>query len=175
MALAHPAARRTAGYTLTEVMLTVAILGIVASMAPSLLLQMNRFFRQNNARVAIQREAREALDLINRNLRQAQASTVVVDQVAGEFPHSRIVFTRLTPSGSTVSMSFYQQGSSLFMVRGTSAARALSKNLRYLGFSYPRTDDAKLISVSLTTEAGTFQGQTKALQLSVEKVRIMND
>lgn len=174
MALARPD-RRNAGYTLTEAMLTVAILGIVSSTAPSLILQMNRFFRQNNARVAIQREAREALDLINRNLRQAQASTVVIDQVAGEFPHSRIAFTRLTPSGSTVSMSFYRQGSSLFMVRGTSAARAISTNLRYLGFSYPRTDDAKLISVSLTTEAGTFQSQTKALQLSVEKVRIMND
>lgn len=163
-----------AGYTLTEAMLTVAILGIVASSAPSLLLQMNRFFRQNNARVAIQREAREALDLINRNLRQAQASTVVIDQVAGEFPHSRIAFTRLTPSGTTDTMSFYRQGSSLFMVRGTNVT-TISKNLRYLGFSYPRTDDAKLISVSLTTEAGTFQGQTKALQLSVEKVRIMND
>lgn len=165
----------SSGYTLTEAMLVVAIIGIVSSLGASLLIQMNRFFRQNNARIAIQREVREALHLINRNLRQAQASTVVIDQVAGEFPYSRITFTRMTPSGGTVPMSFYQQGSTLFMTQGGGAARAISSNLRYLGFTYIRTDNDRLVSVSLTTESGTYQGQTKALQLSVEKVRIMNE
>lgn len=167
--------RSRAGYSLTELMMVVAIIGAVAMIGPAALIQMNRFFRQNNARIAIQREARDALDLINRNLRQAQASTVVVDQLSGEFPYSRISFTRMTPSGGTSSMSFYQQGAKLMMTQDAIGARPIASNLRYLAFSYPRTDDAKLISVSLTTEAGTYQAQTKALHLSVEKVRLMNE
>ena len=166
---------KVAGYTLTEAMLVVAIVGIVGSIGATLLIQMTRSFRQNDARIGIQREAREALHLINRNLRQAQATTVVIDQLAGEFPYSRITFTRLTPSGGTSSLSFYQQGSKLLMTEGSLAPKAISKNLRYLGFTYARTDNDRLISVSLTTESGTFEGKTKALQLSVEKVRIMND
>ncbi len=163
---------KPAGYTLTELILVVAILGIVFGLGPGLLIQMTKFFRQNKARIAIQREARDSLDLINRNLRQAQAGTIVIDQVSGESPYSRITFNRLTPDGGTAAMSFYQQGNTLYMVRG--GTKAISKNLRYLGFTYPRTDNDTIISVSLTTETGTYESLTKALQLSVEKVRIMN-
>lgn len=174
--MTHKSVRRCSrGYTLTELMLVLAIMGVVGSIGAKLFLQLNRFYRQNNARIAIQRDARETLHLINRNLRQAKASTVVIDQAAGEFPYSRITFTRLTPSGGTASMSFYQQGKKLFMAQGGGGAKALSDNLRYLGFTYSRTDNDRLVSVSLTTESGTYEGQTKALQLSVEKVRIMNE
>ena len=163
---------KSAGYTLTELMLVVAILGIVFGLASAMLIQMTRFYRQNRARIAIQRDARTSLDLINRNLRQAKAGTIVVDQVTGEPPYSRITFDRFTPDGGTATMSFYQQGNTLYMVRG--GTKAISKNLRYMGFTYPRTDVDTIISVSLTTETGTYESQTKALQLSVEKVRIMN-
>lgn len=160
------------GYTLVELMLVVAIVGIIFSIAPQLMIQMTRFFRQNRARIEIQREARTALDLINRNLRQAKATSIVIDQIAGEPPYSRITFTRLV-AGGTANMKFYQEGNFLYMVRDSTVP--ISRNLRYLGFSYPRTDNDKLISVSLTTETGTYEQQTKALQLSVDKVRIMND
>lgn len=164
---------RCAGYTVTELMLVVAIIGVVFLVTPTLLIQINRFFSQNRARIEIQREAREALDLINRNLRQAQADTVVIDQLSGEPPYSRISFRRLKPDGSTSSMSFYQQGGTLYM--SATGAKAVSKNLRYLAFTHPRTTDDSIVSVSLTTETGTYESQTKALHLSVEKVRIMNE
>jgi len=164
---------RSEGYTLTELMLAVAIMGIVFGIAPALLINMTRFFTQSRSRIEIQREVRDALDLMNRNLRQAKASTVVVDQVSGEAPYSRIGFTRLRPDGTTASLVFYQQGNTLFMVAG--GTRAISENLRYLAFTYPNSSDDRIISVSLTTEKGTYESKTKALQLSVEKVRIMNE
>ncbi len=164
--------RLRAGYTLTELIMTVAILGILFGLAPQLLIQMTRVFRQNQARISIQREVRNSLDLINRNLRQAQAGTIIIDQASGAPPYSRITFDRFTPDGGTATMSFYQQGNTLYMVRG--GTKAISTNLRYLGFTYPRTDDDTIVSVSVTTEAGTYEAQTKTLQLSVEKVRIMN-
>lgn len=160
---------RRAGYTLTEAMLVVAVVGVVFALAPALLIQMTRFFRQNRARVEIQRDARNVLDLINRNLRQAKASTVVVDAAGGQPPYSRIAFTKAQGNA----LSFYQQGTTLYMVSG--GTKAISANLRYLAFTYPRSDDDGIISVSITMETGTFEAKTKALQLSVEKVRVMND
>jgi prepilin-type N-terminal cleavage/methylation domain-containing protein len=160
---------RRAGFTLVEALMVVAIVGVVFGLAPTLLIQMTRFFRQNRARVEIQRDARNALDLINRNLRQAKASTVVVDAAASQPPYSRIAFTKAQGS----SLTFYQQGKTLYMVSG--GTKAISSNLRYLAFTYPRSDDDNIISVSITMETGTFETKTKALQLSVEKVRVMND
>lgn len=157
------------GFTLIEALMTVAIMGIVFALGPALLLQMTRFFRQNRARVEIQRDARNVLDLINRNLRQAKASTVVVDAASGQPPYSRIAFTKAQGNALT----FYQQGTTLYMVSG--GTKAISSNLRYLAFTYPRSDEDNIISVSITMETGTFETKTKALQLSVEKVRVMND
>lgn len=165
-------ARTASGWTLTELMIVVAIVGILITLAPNILIQMTRFFRQNRARVEIQRDARTALDIINRNLRQAKASTVTVSQQSGQPPYSRIDFTKYQGT-ATVTMAFYQSGTSLFMVGG--GTRTLSKNLRYMTFTYPRSDDDNIVSVSITMETGSYQGLTKALQLSVEKVRIMND
>ncbi|MBI4054712.1 MAG: prepilin-type N-terminal cleavage/methylation domain-containing protein [Elusimicrobia bacterium] len=161
--------RDAKGYTLTELMLVVAILGVLAMIGPRIYIGVTRFFRLTQARVEIQREARGALDLINRNLRQARASMVVIDQISGQPPYSRIEFTQA--GGKT--MKFYQQEKSLYLVDvGT---RALTENLRYIAFTYPRTDDDQIVSVSVTLEKETYEGGAKALQLSVEKVRIMND
>ena len=171
MRITPPPQKFSQGYTLIEVMLVVALLGTLLTLGPGLLTQTTRWFQQNKARINIQREARDVLDIVNRNLRQAQVDTVIVDQLSGQPPYSRITFTRLTPS-STKTISFYQQGKTLYLVDG--GTKAISRNLRYLGFAYPRTEDGTIISVSITTEAGTYEGQTKALQLSVEKVRIMN-
>ena len=51
---------------------------------------------------------------------------------------------------------------------------AITGNLRYIAFTYPRSDDPTIISVAVTMEKATYEGGTKALELSIEKVRIMN-
>src|SRR5687767_4594822 len=94
-----------AGFTLAEVMITVAILGIVFALAPKVMIDTYKFFRLTIARSEIQRDARAALDLINRRLRQAESDTVVVDRKdANQPPYSRVTFN--TVQGST--LAFYQ-------------------------------------------------------------------
>lgn len=161
--------RSRAGYSLVEVMMAVAIIGIMSLVGPQLLIQTTRFFRQNQARVDIQRDARAVFDLMGRNLRQAQASTVTVDQLSGQPPYSRVTFTK--KNGDAI--VYYQQGDKLYMVDG--GTKALTGNLRYVAFAHPRSDDDNLISVTITLEKATYNIQTKALQLSVEKIRIHND
>ena len=71
-------------------------------------------------------------------------------------------------------MSYYQQGNQLFQARGGVTGKMIANNLRYIAFTYPRTDDDTILSISFTFEKATYEGGTKALQMAVEKVRIMN-
>ena len=157
-----------------ELMIVVAILGVVVSVGSRLFIQTTRFVRLSSARSEIQRDARMALANMNREIRQAQASSVVVDQAAGQPPQSRITFTRYKPDGSSQTVSYYQQGKKLYLQVGAQAGRAIAENLRYIAFTYPKTDDGTIISVSVTFEKATYEAQTKSLQMAVEKVRIMN-
>ena len=157
------------GYTLTEMMIAVAILGIVMGTAPAIFLQVQRFNRIYEAKNSIQRDVRTSIDAITRNLRQAYSSGVVIDSASGQPPYSRISFQSV--NGKTY--SYYQQGTNLFQTVD-SATNRLSENLRYIAFTFPRSDDPHIISVSITMEKATFEMRTKALQLSIEKVRIMN-
>lgn len=157
------------GYTLTEVMMTVAIVGIVGGMAGPMMMQMTNFWRQTTARNAIQRDVRGSLDIINRFARQAQSDTVVIDADSGQPPCSRVTFTSI--QGSTV--SFYQSGNKLYMSLAGKVT-LLTDNLAYIAFTYPRTDDITLLSVAITAQSATYRGGKKALQLSIQKVRIMN-
>ena len=67
----------------------------------------------------------------------------------------------------------YQEGKHLYYMKNGSTG-TLAENLRFVAFTYPRTDNSGIISVSMTFEEDTFAGHTKALQLSIEKVRVMN-
>lgn len=162
--------RRRQGFTLTEVMLTVAIVGILGAGSAQLLLQANRHFILGRTRVELQQEARAVMYVLNRNLRQAQASTVRIDRLASTQPfYSRIAFTKI--QGTT--MSFHQSGAKLIHTVG-SRSTTLTSNLRYLAFTFPRSDDLSIVSVSMTLEKAIYEGRSKALHMASERVRVMN-
>ncbi len=170
--MVKPAPRRRPGYTLPEALMVVAIMGILASTAAPLMVRITNFWRQTAARSDIERDVRSALETINRFLRQAKKKTVVIDQVAGQPPFSRITF--IPEKGGAV--RFYQDGNKLWMVlsSATTTTSMLSDRLGYIAFTYPKTDDVSIISVAMTMQAPTYLGGKKALQLSIQKVRVMN-
>lgn len=167
--------RKRPGYTLMELMVAVAIMGVLVLGAPQIFTKVYQFVRLTTARAEIQKNARESLSNINRELRQAVSTSIIIDQVSGQPPHSRITFNYYKPDGSIEEISYYQMGRKLYQARnGSSEGRLVSDSLRYLAFSYPRTDDDAIISLSVTFEKETYEGGAKALQMAVEKVRIMN-
>ncbi len=151
-----------------EAMMVVAILGILSLIGPKIMIQVIRFYQLHEAKVEIQRDARACLDLVNRFLRQARSATVVIDEAANQPPYSRVSFT--TVQGQPV--SFYQSGTTLFQVARSTTV--ISDNLHYIAFTYPRSDDPTIISVAITMEKSTYEGGYKALELSIQKVRVMD-
>ncbi len=166
--MVRPSFRR--GVTLMELMITVAIVGIAFSIAAPLLQQANRQFIMNRTRLELQQEARAVMYVITRNLRQAQANSIIIGRASAAQPfYSMITFTK--EQGNT--LVFQQEGQTLYQVIG-SAKRPLSKNLKYIAFTFPRSDEMGIISVSLTLERQIYEGRTKALHMASEKVRVMN-
>lgn len=161
--------RGRAGYTMTEMLMVALIVGILASVGARMMLQVNRYFMLTNTRAELQREARSIMYVINRNLRQADTASVTVDRAASQPFYSRLTFTKI--QGQT--MTFAQSGTSLIQTVGGKSS-TLSRNIKYIAFTFPRSDDLSVISVSVTLERSIYQGQRKALHMASEKVRVMN-
>ena len=124
----------------------------------------------SRVRANLQGEARAVMYIMTRELRQAQSDHITIDQAAGQPYYSRIVFTK---EGAVNSITFYQSGNSLIQKVGTNTV-TLSKSLSYMSFTFPRSDDMGLISVSMTLQQNIYQGQVKALHMASQQVRIMN-
>lgn len=167
--------RKRNGFTLTEVLITVAVTGIIFSVGPQMFTQINRFVKISQKRIEIQREARVVLSTINRNLRMATTSSIQIDRFAANQPYcSRIAFQRI----DGVKYQFYQQGNRLIMVHtqaGRSARQILTSSLKYMAFVPPRSEDLSMISVSVTLEVQITDAKTKALHMASEKVMVMNE
>lgn len=165
------ASRRRSGYSLAEIMLVVAILGILANVGATLFLNTNRFFILTNAKTELQTQARSIMYVVGRNLHQAQSATIVLDRFNASQPfYSRISFQKIQ-GGATV--SYYQQGTNFVQAIGNKTS-VLSKDIQYLSFTFPRSDDMTIVSVSLTLQKSIYQGQTKALHMASERVQVMN-
>lgn len=157
------------GYTMTEMMMVVAIVGILASVGPTLLIGLQNFFLMTSARYEVQRDARATLDTVNRYLRQAVASTMVIDTPSGQGPYSRIRFKHVDGRY----MEFRQSGNELIQVIENRNS-TITKNLAYIAFTFPRTDDPSIVSVSVTMSKNIQLGRRKVLELTIQKIRVMN-
>ena len=161
--------KKNDGWTLIELLIVVAVLGIVGMMGPQVVKQTVQFFVLGKAKLQLQDEARAAMYILTRELRQAQSSTISIDQASGQPYYSRITFSKV--QGTTVTVS--QSGSTLTLTEGTITS-ILSKNLEYLAFTFPRSDDMTIVSVSMTLQEQIYNGFSKALHMASEKVRVMN-
>lgn len=161
---------RPRGYSLVELMMVVAIVGTVAMIGPRLMVQLQNFYLLTTARGDIQRDARASIEIVNRFLRQARYRTIIIDSAPGQGPYSRIRFEHI--DGRT--FQYRQEGNKL--IQGVNGVESvLTRNLVYIAFTFPRSDYPRLVSVSMTMGKKTYLENIKELELTVQKIRVMND
>jgi type II secretory pathway pseudopilin PulG len=155
-------------FTVVELIISVTIIAIIGSFISVLMLKWVNLWNLSKANSEIQRDARSCLFIINKNLRQCTASTVAIDRLNSSQPP----FSRISLFKDGAPVIYYQKGRELYEV--TASTRVLARSLRNIQFIYPQTSDSSLISVSATFERRVAGTDTRALQMSIEKVRIMN-
>lgn len=160
--------RRSDGYTLTEVMMVVAIMGIISSASALVMQKTFQTKMMADALSTIQEGAFTSFDVISKLLRQGSVASVVIDRLdANQPPWSRIAFSNPNTGRS---FTFYQKGQTLYFGNNPQLT-----NLRALTFTYPNSASPKVISVSMTFEKSTGSGHSKAIQLFIQKIHIQND
>lgn len=158
------------GFTLTEMMMSVAIIGILFGVGAPILNQATKNFMMSNTRLELQTEARAIMYLITRNLRQAKNSTITISRHNSSQPYySKITFTKQDGK----QYSYYQNNKQLIL-QHSGMNRVLSNNLRYLAFTFGETSNMEIISVSMTLQKNIYEGRKKAIHMASEKVRVMN-
>lgn len=163
--------KRRPGYTLVELMMVSAILALLFSLGSSLLMKVNVFFRSSLGKMETQRDVRNLLTMISKEVRAAKWSQISMSRLnASQPPYSQISF--INTKGETVSI--WQTGRTLVMQKN-GAQLELSKHLRSIMFAFPSTIDPSLVRILLTIEKSDGTGRTQALQLGGESVRVVNE
>lgn len=157
-------------FTLIELM-AVVISSILISVAIPLVRTMNENIMMSKTRLTLQQEARNVMAMLNRFLREARASSIVISRYNSLQPFcSYIKFTTI----DSKTYELYQEGQNLVLKQG-SMVNILSNDVRYLAFTFPDSSNMYIVSVSITFERLLFSGRKKAIHVASEKVRIMND
>jgi len=162
---------KTKGWTLVELMIIVAMFGILSLSVSSLFIQIWRFYRITHVQKELQEEARTIMELIMRDLRNAQSDTIVISRYDNQQPpYSKIDF--YTIDGSSV--SYYQVNRTLYMRAGSAQPKILSQAVTYFAITFPRSYEMNIVSVSLTLERDLYDLRRKALHMASEKIMVMN-
>ncbi len=140
------------GFTLTEIMMVVMIMGVLVIAGARFFENTAKSWKKNYSQVEVQQGARVAMDEMTQYIRQAQASTVVV--YTGATPaNSKISFTMVKDTG-TFNVSYYLNGTTLWrQLNGVESTVTANLNQIYFAKSNPATippdEDPRCIYIKL--------------------------
>jgi prepilin-type N-terminal cleavage/methylation domain-containing protein len=114
------------GFTLIELMVVVALLGILGYGIMKFFTNTYRIWWQASQQIDVQQKARAAMDEMTRFIRQARPVTgIAVGAQAGEDPNTMITFTHI--DGRQI--SYYKSGDSLKRVVNGATTDAIAEDL----------------------------------------------
>jgi len=164
----RPRGAGESGFTLVELMITVALLGIGLAFITTMYLQGWRAFKRNYTDLTTQRDGRIAVDRMVQGIRQAKPMSVTVNNITGEAWFSRINFTHIKEQ----QWSFWKQGDKLYQcVDGSTGF--MCDGVEALQFTYPAFGDYRVMDVGLTLSRRSYESRSIRIQLT-ERVGIRN-
>ncbi len=157
----------------------ITIMGVVGMVFMQAQRYIVRFTLVTKAKQQTVQESRTALMVMQKLVQQGQASTFEIDQSTGQPPYSRLYFKMTTAEGTVKEVKIYQLSKILYLdYRDEGAAnwneKVLTSNVRFVSFFYTKTDDSRLLSISLTISQKTAENKETFLQMALQKVRIYN-
>ncbi len=164
--------RDTRGISLTEVMITIFILGLVFALGPSLMTQLSRLFILNRTRSELQRETRTTMNMLLLDLRQSSSKTIYIDRLDADQPYYSRVSLKLS-DGTQV--EYYQNGR-LFIRKttppggGGSGTLTLTDSLKLFVICQPQSDSHNYFRLGLTLEKGIYEGKYKSIHMASDSV-----
>ena len=172
------------GFTLTELMIAIAILGIASTYVSTIFIKGYQLWKRNFDDLILQQTTRLAMSQITRAVREASPGTVKISTPAGMPRFSRIDFT----DGRGQTWSFCQvlkgkeRGKNVYTVKslltytsGTSVTQYMADYVESLSFVYPSFQDVGLIDVGLTMKKTPYLGGgMPVLSQLVERVMLRN-
>lgn len=164
------------GVTITELMIAVGIIMLIASIASLIYIRGYRQWRQQSIQTEVQQEARIALDNMVRNLQEAKASTILITYYTGQSPTlycSKITFENV----NDYDFEYYQLRDELHQRKNDGTGwkeYQVTKNVKNLYFYYPDTSRSDLIGINITIEKAAYEGTVRTVQLTGKAVQIRN-
>jgi prepilin-type N-terminal cleavage/methylation domain-containing protein len=162
-----------AGWTLVEVMLVVAIIGIFAGGFVVLFTRNVTFFKRMQARQQVIVQSRSGIERIEQMLHNGKANSLVISTPASAIvkPNSKIEFTLRTPlPDGAVAYSIYLNGDTVYgQESGPGISRAptvLAKSVTGLMFTGDALDAAN-VGVSLQIDVPYDASRTPPIVVSM--------
>ena len=168
--------KRRQGFTLVEMMVTVAIFSFILGICYTLFISGSNSWETNSVRVELQQELRKAMDWITQDLRQAGSASITngpVDPVDGT-PYPSITFRKaagvsggnLVWDSSTTTYSLGGTGGTqlLRQVSGQTAS-VIAQNIQSLQFSR-QVSTSNIVDVSLQARKTTLR-EKRPIQASL--------
>jgi prepilin-type N-terminal cleavage/methylation domain-containing protein len=141
----NPGSRRSSGFTLVELIISISLIGILAAVGSSMIADSFTTTRMVNANNASTARARYAMERLAREIREIKyalsgASTCPADGTTNNYciiskTATNLQFTKTTVSGTDIKVTIDQTGSDLKLQYSTSPAvtATLSNNVKASG------------------------------------------
>lgn len=160
------------GVTITELMVGIGVVALIASIASLIYIRAYRSWRQESIQTEVQQQARIALDNMTRNLQEGKASTVAISYYSGQSPtlyYSKIAFENVNGD----SFEYYQSGNKLRQKKNSTEYQ-ITSNIKCLYFYYPDTGRNDLVGISVAIEKSAYEATVRTMQLIGRAVQIRN-
>jgi prepilin-type N-terminal cleavage/methylation domain-containing protein len=159
------------GFTLIELMVVVALLGILGYGIVKFFTGTFRVWWQTGQQINAQQKARTAMDEMTRFIRQASPATIVVGAQAGEDANTMITFTHI--DGRQI--SYYKSGDSLKRVVGGTTTDIIPEDLVSVYFVLDSTSSPTCVDIStLTVQTPVIGGERGSITFPRKRIFLRN-
>jgi prepilin-type N-terminal cleavage/methylation domain-containing protein len=162
------------GFNLVELLIAMALMSIGFAIIVTMFVNGWQLWRRSYTELMLQREAREAMTLIARTLREASPGTVRIDTPTGAPKFSKIAFTDARNKGWIFKMTDDRLEHVTTMANGMSATIFMMRDVSSIIFTYPSFQDRSLIDIGLTCTKVPYGTERPLVVQVVERVIMRN-